>query len=1078
MTPPRLLARFFLITVMAVAVTVAAVPALHSETATATHLQCESMENPLGIDIAHPRFSWWMEGDARGAKQSAYEIQVASSVEALSKSEADVWDSEKIGNSESVNVPYSGPELKSRRRYFWRVRVWDQDGKTSPYSAIQWWEMGLLAREDWKAEWISRNDAVARGDEEAGAKWIWMAKEPAKPVVREHGFRFGFELGETPRAATLLITGKENIATWVNGKIVLRKSGYTPYGTRTPWGRMRVVDVEKELRKGENVIAAEAILDPSDVSDAGLIAVLRVEMADGKIARFVSNEDWRAAQVKGVNNWFAEKFDDSAWPKAAILSEKEQVKLGRPWPAQAANLFRTTFQASKPVRSARIYSTAMGSYQLYLDGQRVGNDILAPGWTDYRKRIVYQVYDVTAQLKEGANALAAILGDGWYASGMTWLQNRYIYGPPPPRLLAQLEIEYADGTRDTVATDGSWKTTAAPIVKSEIYDGEEYDARNEVSGWNQPSSTKGNWEAVRVESAPGVAMVAQDYQPIRAEKVLSAKQVTNPAPGDYVFDLGQNMVGWARLRVAGPRGTKVTLRFAEVLQPNGEVYTDNNRTAEATDSYVLSGDGQEIFEPHFTFHGFRYVELKGFPGEPSRDAVQGVVFHSDIPFTMQFESGNVNVNQLWSNILWGQRGNFLSVPTDCPQRDERLGWTGDAEVFWRTASFNQNLGAFSHKFTADLRDAQTEAGAFTDYAPSSTTGQEGAPGWGDAGIIIPWTAYLQYKDRRILEENWMAMERWMEYIQKANPNYLWRKNRGGDYGDWLAIGSKTPKGLIATAVWANDALLMSQIAQRLNRSADVEKYSQLYKTIRATFRKSFIKTDGTVGNGSQTCYVLALHANLLEENERPAALKKLVDDLKAHDWHLTTGFLGTPNLLAELSRNGRSDVAYRLLLNTTYPSWGYMVTHGATTMWERWNGDQMLKDPGMNSFNHYAYGAVGEWLYRFAAGIDEDPEDPGFHHIVLHPQFNSTIGSVRGAYDSSYGAITSGWKFTSDGITWDVTIPANTRASIYLPADFAGKLSEGGAVLRPGTSATELQAAGKQTVYEIGAGTYHFTLLR
>ena len=273
MTPPRLLARFFLITVMAVAVTVAAVPALHSETATATHLQCESMENPLGIDIAHPRFSWWMEGDARGAKQSAYEIQVASSVEALSKSEADVWDSEKIGNSESVNVPYSGPELKSRRRYFWRVRVWDQDGKTSPYSAIQWWEMGLLAREDWKAEWISRNDAVARGDEEAGAKWIWMAKEPAKPVVREHGFRFGFELGETPRAATLLITGKENIATWVNGKIVLRKSGYTPYGTRTPWGRMRVVDVEKELRKGENVIAAEAILDPSDVSDAGLIAV-------------------------------------------------------------------------------------------------------------------------------------------------------------------------------------------------------------------------------------------------------------------------------------------------------------------------------------------------------------------------------------------------------------------------------------------------------------------------------------------------------------------------------------------------------------------------------------------------------------------------------------------------------------------------------------------------------------------------------------------------------------------------------------------------------------------------------------
>ena len=1053
-------------------------PLLRGEVGAPAHLQCESMENPLGIDVTKPRFSWWMQDDERGAKQSAYQIQVASSAETLKKGTADVWDSEKVESAGSVNVAYAGPELKSRIRYYWRVRVWNLDGKSSSYSATQWWEMGLLTKSEWKAQWISRDVPVTRRDEESGAKWIWAANEPAKPVSKSHGFRFHFTLGDVPREATLMITAKENLVAWINGQEVLKKSEHTLYGPKVPWGRMRVAKIGQQLRKGENIIAAEAILDPTDASDPGLIAMLRVETPDGKIVRFISDGKWKVARVKGGSEWHGEKFDDSSWANAAVLPEEQQTKLGRAWPGQPAGLLRTTFQVTKPVRAARIYSTALGSYQLRLNGQRLGDDVLAPGWTDYRKRVVYQVHDVTAGLKEGVNALGAILGDGWYASGMTWLQTRYIYGPPPVRLLAQLEIEYADGTRDTVATDGSWKTTESAIEKSEIYDGEEYDARKEATGWDQPSFAAEHWESARVETAPDVPVVAQDFQPIRMEKVLAARTVTNPAPGVYVFDLVQNMVGWARLHVSGPRGSKITIRYAEVLKPNGEVYTENNRTAEATDRYTLSGNGQEVFEPHFTFHGFRYVELRGYPGEPSQAAVEGVVFHSDIPFSTKFESGNDNVNQLWSNILWGQRGNFLSVPTDCPQRDERLGWTGDAEVFWRTASYNQNLAAFSHKFTADLRDAQTTAGAFTDYAPSATTGQEGAPGWGDAGIIIPWTAYVQFSDRRILEENWSAMERWMDYIQKENPDLIWRKNRGGDYGDWLAIGSKTPKTLIATAEWANDASLMSQIAQKLGRPTDVQKYEQLRQKVRETFQKNFVKADGTVGSGSQTCYVLALNFNLLDEKQRPAAVKKLVEDLKRHDWHLTTGFLGTPHLLAELSRSGHSDVAYRLLLNTSYPSWGYMVTHGATTMWERWNGDQMLKDPGMNSFNHYAYGAVGEWLYRFAAGIDADPDDPGFHHIVLHPQFDSTIGEVRGTYDSPYGPITSAWKFVPENISWDVTIPANTQASIYLPALFAGKLSEGGKNLQPIAEKSSAHESGEQTVYEIGAGTYHFSLKR
>ena len=519
--------------------------------------------------------------------------------------------------------------------------------------------------------------------------------------------------------------------------------------------------------------------------------------------------------------------------------------------------------------------------------------------------------------------------------------------------------------------------------------------------------------------------------------------MTSPAPGVYIFDLGQNMVGSERLRVSGPAGSKIQLRFGEVLKPSGELYTDNLRTAEVTDTYILRGGAPEIFEPHFTFHGFRYIELTGYPGTPPSDAVEGVVFHTDAPFTMQFHTASAMVNQLWSNILWGQRGNFLSVPTDCPQRDERLGWMGDAEVFWRTASYDANLAAFSRKFTADIRDAQASSGAFTDVSPVMDDVSNSVAGWADAGVIIPWTAYLQYGDRSILEENWSAMEKWMEHLENSNPNHLWLKERGNDYGDWVAIGSQTSKDLIATAYWAYDATLMAQMARVLNRPQDEKKYGDLFGQIRSAFEKEYVQPDGAVGTASQTSDVLALHMNLVPEDRRTVVVDKLVADIQAHDWHLTTGFLGTPYLLLELSKSGHSNIAYRLLLQTTYPSWGYMIARGATTMWERWNGDQMMGDPSMNSYNHYAYGAVAEWLYRYVAGIDEDPQQPGFHRIVLHPQFDASLGQAAATYDSPYGAITSAWKMTGDRTTWRVVIPANTKASLHFPEN-ASKIREAG----------------------------------
>jgi alpha-L-rhamnosidase len=1042
-------------------------------------LLCAAMRDPLGIDIPHPLLSWQLQDSRRGAKQEAYEIRVASSVEALAGGKADIWDSGKVNSASSVNVAYAGPELQSRQRYYWQVKVWDQQGQASEYSAPAWWEVGLLSAGDWKAKWITRDTPVEFGDYASGVKWIWAANDNGRTQASpgRHEFRLHFDLAEQPKSATLFITAKKSVAAWVNGKQVLEVAPVAAPGLDRAWGYFRQVPVGEYVSAGQNVLAAEASVDKPDhttsPNPAGLIALLRVEMPDGKMLRFVSSPEWKTA-AEQTGDWFAKNFDDAAWPGAAIVAEVGEPPLGEPWPALPASLLRREFTVTKPVRSARIYSTALGSYQLYVNGRRAGADVLAPGWTDYRKRIVYQVHDVTSQLQPGGNAIGAILGDGWYAGGLTWNQTRYNFGPPPVRILVQLEIEYADGSRDSVVSDESWTASQSPILSSDIYNGENYDARREERGWDQASFSE-QWRPAAIAASPTAPLVAQDFQPIRVEETLQPKTMKSPAPGVFIYDLGQNMVGSERLRVSGPAGSKIQLRFGEVLKPDGGLYTANLRSAEATDTYTLRGGAKEVFEPHFTFHGFRYIEVTGYPGTPPSDAVEGVVFHTDAPFTMKFHTGSAMVNQLWSNILWGQRGNFLSVPTDCPQRDERLGWMGDAEVFWRTASYDANLEAFSHKFTADIRDAQVPSGAFTDVSPLVGDVSNSVPAWADAGVIIPWTAYLQYGDTRILDENWAAMEKWMNHLESSNPNYLWLKKRGNDYGDWLAIGSETSKDLIATAFWANDASLMERIARVLNKPQDAEKYAATFNKVRAAFQQRYIKPDGTVDNGSQTSDVLALQMNLVPEAQRPAVAEKLIADIKAHDSHLTTGFPGTPFLLMQLSKTGHSDVAYRLLLQTTYPSWGYMIAHGATTMWERWNGDQMMGDPSMNSFNHYAYGAVAEWLYRYVAGIDDDFSDPGFHRIVLHPQFDARLGEASATYESSYGPITSSWKMTGGATAWNVVIPANTTAAIYFP--------EGATVLENGknihaNARTPAPDAMKHPAYEVGAGMYSFVIQR
>ncbi len=735
------------------------------------------------------------------------------------------------------------------------------------------------------------------------------------------------------------------------------------------------------------------------------------------------------------------------------------------------------------VRRARLYATARGVYETYLNGVRVGDDVLAPGWTDYDKRVQYQTYDVTGLLTEGPNVLGAILGDGWFAGfvGFDPKRRGAHYGPRP-QLLAQLDVEYEDGTTQSIATDGSWRCSTGPILYSDLLVGESYDARREMPGWAEPGFDDSGWYGVGVEELGNALLVAQPDEGVKVTEELQAKAVSEPEPGVYVFDMGQNMVGWVRLKVGGEPGTEVTIRHAEALEPDGTIYTTNLRFARAKDSYTLKGEGEEVYEPRFTFHGFRYVEvITGYPGEPSVDAVTGRVVHSATPPSGSFECSSPMVNKLQENIVWGQRDNFLSIPTDCPQRDERLGWTGDAQVFVRTAAFNMDVAAFFEKWMVDVEDAQSPEGAFPDVAPllkdlTLMDLSRGAPAWGDAGVIVPWTIYKTYADTRIVERHYDAMSRWMAYLREANPDLLRKNKMGNNYGDWLSPkGDHTPKDLLATAYWAYDAKLMAEMADAIGRTEDANEYTELRERIVAAFNEAYVAADGWIEGDTQTCYVLALHMNLLPEGLRPAAAEHLVRVIEREDWHLSTGFVGVGYLCPGLTEAGYADVAYRLLGNESYPSWGYTIRNGATTIWERWDAwteENGFQSPNMNSFNHYSLGSVGEWLYRYVAGIDLDPQTAGYGRIVIRPHPGGGLSWARGEYDSVRGRISSAWRVEGDRFDLEVTIPPNTTATVHVPA--AAEVTEGGKPAGEVDGVELLSADEQRTVLSIGSGRYEF----
>lgn len=753
-----------------------------------------------------------------------------------------------------------------------------------------------------------------------------------------------------------------------------------------------------------------------------------------------------------------------------------------------AHYMRKEFDINKKVSKATVYATAHGIYELSINGEKVGQQVFTPGWTTYGKRLQYQVYDVTNQLNKGINAIGAVLGEGWYKGSLGWTDNWAIYGNKEG-LLMQMNVEYSDGSTQTIISDNSWKSTNnGPITKNGLYYGEDYDATKELIGWNKPGYNDNYWKSVVTANYDFNLVSSEGAEIKKIEEIKPIRVFTSPS-GKQLVDLGQNLVGWVRLKVSGEKGTKVTIRHAEVLDKDGEFYTENLRSADCILNYTLSGTGEEIYEPTMTFMGFRFLEITGFPGELTEDNITAVVIHSDMKTTGKYESSDPLLNQLQHNIIWGQKGNFLDVPTDCPQRDERLGWTGDAQAFVRTASFNYDVASFFTKWLKDLSLDQREGGEVPFVVPDVLNPQkskegEVSAGWGDVATIAPWTIYQVYGDKGILETQYPSMKSYVEYIRnKAGESMIWKN--GSVFGDWLfyhpfvndhtGADGHTDKDFIATAFYAYSTSILSDAAKVLGKTEDATFYSNLFNQIKKVFIHEYVTPAGRVGTNSQTSYVLALMFDLIPENLRSKSAQFLVDDIRSRGTHLSTGFLGTPYLCHVLSDNGHTDVAYDLLMQKTFPSWLYPVTVGATTIWERWDGqrpDGTFQDAGMNSFNHYAYGAIGDWMYRVSAGLDT--KSPGYKHLLIKPHPTHHLEYSKASFDTPYGIAESGWKREGNKIIVNVTIPVNSKATVVLPTSNSSSVMGNGELIENKKNVSEINIESDKVQFIVGSGNYTF----
>ncbi len=1044
--------------------------------------RCEYRVNPIGIDVERPRLSWRIDAPSRDWRQSAYRILASSGPDALVRDQGDLWDSGPIKGDDSTAIVYAGKPLKTHQACYWKVRVWDQAGKESAWSKPASWSLGLRSTSEWgSSAWIGHDASRQAGLVDApleGARWIWHApdKGPSKPI----GYRLFVTTFRPPgnakiKKAELIVAADDFCRFTINGQLVV----VTEPGTGG-WDRPVLAHVEVQLIPGfDNTVRVE--VNNTAAGPAGLIAKLSVMTEDGRQAVLVTDASWKSVNHPG-SNWHNRPLDTRNWPAASIEGDYGAAPWGRlklatltlPPPVYS----RTEFTLAKPIRRATLHATALGIFDVHLNGRRVSDDDFNPGWTDYTKRVYYRAYDVTSMVHPGANALGAIVADGWYSGYVGFGRKRDHYGTHP-RFRALLHLEHDDGSTTDLVTGPDWRATPGAILDADFLMGESYDARivqsPRIKGWDRPGFNDASWAKVDCGAELSPRIQWHPAPPVRVIAEFTPRSIREPRPGVYVLDMGQNLAGVVRLKVKGAAGQAITLRHAERLNPDGTIYTTNLREARATDVYTLAGTGEETWSPRFTYHGFQYVEISGLKTPPTLDTITGLALSSDTPRVGGFACSDPMLNQLYSNIYWTQRANFIDIPTDCPQRDERLGWTGDAQVYIGTAALNCDVQAFFSKWLRDLTDGQRSDGQFPMVVPVKVAGDDGGPAWADAGVICPWTMYQVYGDRRLLERQYPSMARFVEFCKaRSTPEWL-PPAQYHCFGDWLSINAETPKDVIYTAYFANSARITAEAARLLGKSEQADHFEGYFKAIKAAFNHAFVAPDGRIKGGTQAAYVLPIVFDLLDGEAFRKAGEHLVEDIEKRG-HLSTGFIGTKSLMQALTKIGRQDVAIRLLHNDSFPSWGFSIKQGATSIWERWDGwtpEKGFQDPGMNSFAHYSFGAVYQWMVENLGGIRS--EGPAYKKIVIAPHFDPGLTWARTSYDSIQGPIATSWTRNDGWITLDVTIPANTTAQVVLPASGPDTFLVDD---RPPLEVTELKAVfgvNRSSMVLTGSGHYRFS---
>ncbi len=1054
---------------------------------TADNLKCEYMNDAL-IAIQSPRFSWELNSSKNNQYQKAWQVILSDNNESIETGKGNIWDSGKRKGNETFGIKLPENKLQSFKKYYWRVRVWNTRNGVTEWSKPASFITGALDISDWKASWIGDNPEPQL---EYPLPYKHMGYLSAYTDNPEEEKWVQIDLGSTKEFKTIRLWPTYN-------NIWNIKNFHLPVGLR-----IESSDDGKSWMKCEEI---QNMTNPS-----GGCILMYVTKSSGCFIRLTSTKlikyDRRIfdyedqgdpSKMYAFSLAEVEVYQDYLEPKAFCDNTHNSLNLSRgcrvsckdalvkvdredgydpdmltdgitgtpPYPQRRgippSPMLRKRFELKTNPSKAIAYVSALGVYEITFNGEKPDSRVLAPEWTDYNERVQYQAYDVTDMLKSGPNVISSELADGWYAGMLgptrwsNYFPKRGAYGLDR-RLFMQLKIEYPDGTKESVLSDGSWKINPdGPIRIADNFLGESYDANKEVKDWQSVDFDDSSWKNV-VSESNNRNLVPQINQPVKIIETIEAKSVSKTRQGYYLFDAGENIAGWCNIKLEGSPGDRIVMRHGELLDEDGELYTENLGAAIQTDTIILGPSGKLQYEPRFTYHGFRFVEVQGLRSAPDKSILITRVIASDQPRTGNFECSNPMLNQLYKNLNRSHISNMHGVPTDCPQRDERCGWMGDVYIFAQTSIFNRDMAAFYNKWMTDILDAQSERGSFPDIAPHPFGYEKhftNAPGWADAGIRLPWLMYVNYGDKEIIKNNFEAFEKYITNIVNCNPDLIWRKGLGLNYGDWLngntlnaegfpKTGAQIPSEVFSTIMFYNSVVTLSEMAGSVDLFEKAKYYNDLAIKIKTAFRGNFIDADGKIEGDAQACYAMALHYNIFPPEMEKIFEKRMIDKFIPYAGRMNTGFHSTICLMKELVKRGYTEKAYQLLETTEFPSWGYSIEQGATSVWERWDGyvkGRGFQGAGMNSFNHYAFGSIGEWMYENILGIQPDADSPGFRHFILKPIPGGTLTWAKGSYDSFSGKIKAEWTKEGNKFEYGFTVPSNTTATVYVPAKSASKV--------------------------------------